>query len=717
MRFKDKRGQITIFIIMGVMLLLLISVYLYISNIEKAPKEEEIAPAIEEIPYQFQPIRSFVDSCLIKLSTESLKKIGETGGYINPDKNGFSANENNPTNSNSFYSRFGDKNSKVVYWHYFASDNNCRANCYCDSGAPTIDLIEKQVEKYISNNLRGCLQDFKSFKNQGFEITEKGRLKTDVSVLENDIAVSLDYPIKAKKEDAENNIDAFFIRIPLNLKRIIGVAEEITNSEIKYNLLERWTLEIINAYSLSPNENSLPPTAYSNFDPSKGPIYWSKSKAKDLIQNLLLPTNVPLFQVFNTDNYQDRKGSYYQRAILRIGSSYPLDGLKVNFEYLGYWEPYFDIGGRGVNGDKIGPESGFSSFFSWLGLQRYNYYYDLSYPVKIDIKDKNALNNKGYTFSFALESNIRDNKPLNCSANSVRAISPPSGSLICERQTWCANITIEVVDAKDENALGDVLISYGNGAEMCSIGTTKLEAYSGKAVLNEKLPQILGGSLTLSKNGYFSYPKIYSTRCNKVGGVCSDANVLCDDEILKVELEPFRIKNISVKKMKMLKSSGLWFFDGNAVPLLEDEEATITLTKIKENEFEENVVATALLDGSTNKVLLEPGIVPGTYAVRIDLFYNLPNKNRNEIRFKGATIAGQVIDDFVFNSTFMEGGANLNWTIDKALLDRYDNIEFYVISSPDVDNFDSLDYNDIGHFGNFDELSNLYRTEIEPKLS
>ena len=167
----------------------------------------------------------------------------------------------------------------------------------------------------------------------------------------------------------------------------------------------------------------------------------------------------------------------------------------------------------------------------------------------------------------------------------------------------------------------------------------------------------------------------------------------------------------------MLKSSGLWFFDGNAVPLLEDEEATITLTKIKENEFEENVVATALLDGSTNKVLLEPGIVPGTYALRIDLFYNLPNKNRNEIRFKGATIAGQVIDDFVFNSTFMEGGANLNWTIGKALLDRYDNIEFYVISSPDVDNFDSLDYNDIGHFGNFDELSNLYRTEIEPKLS
>ena len=114
---NDKKAQITLFIIIGIIVLLGVGVYLYMGGIQRTGQIPSEA-IIEEVPLQFQPVRAFVDSCLIKTSTEALTKIGQHGGYIYLLDNDIKSNSA-PTESNAFRFFPEDENTEVPYWWYF----------------------------------------------------------------------------------------------------------------------------------------------------------------------------------------------------------------------------------------------------------------------------------------------------------------------------------------------------------------------------------------------------------------------------------------------------------------------------------------------------------------------------------------------------------------------------------------------------------------------
>ena len=69
-----KRGQITIFIIIGIILLLSFALFFYIRSlrVERVP----VAPAIEEIPAALNPLKLFIDDCVESIALEGLIKLG-----------------------------------------------------------------------------------------------------------------------------------------------------------------------------------------------------------------------------------------------------------------------------------------------------------------------------------------------------------------------------------------------------------------------------------------------------------------------------------------------------------------------------------------------------------------------------------------------------------------------------------------------------------------
>lgn len=720
---KLKKSQVTVFIILGIILLLIVGIYLVIESRREIIEEE--AAIIEEVPVMFQPINQFVEYCIIREGENGLVKMGNSGGYVDLYEYGINANPNEPTESGAFMVFPGNKDSSVAYWYYFKSSNRCREGCYCGSEKPNLyksqgePSIEGQLERYIDNNLRNCLDDFRAFEEQGVNIKELGKASSKVTIRD-DISIFVEYPLEIEKQKSKERIEEFYVTIPLNLMRIYELAEGITNAEQKFPYLERWTLEEVTGFGLGLNKDKLPPTSASTLQPGKAPVIWRKTEVKKKIQNNVLPYYTNFFQVYNSANYEFRPG-FYERATLPIVSptNTSYEDLQVNFEYLNYWPIYFGISGRGVRGEVIGPESAIVSYFDWLGVRRYDFYYDISYPVKVDIYDKDALNNQGYHFIFGLEANVRDNKALDCSSRDKELIAPPTTTLLCNDNQRCAKVLIETLDAQYNNRLEEVNLVYSSGSESCDIGVVD-------GLSEITLPQCVGSgcSILFSKHGYWAYPLSYSVMCYTTSG-CEQENVLCDNEKIEVKLEPYRTKEFKVKKKRMLKGAE-WKFNNGAVSLLDNEYVVLYLEKIKEDVNEEDFTVSGVFYGNESKAILER-IIPGKYNVRLDLFYKFPDlAGRGEVVFKGKEVCTegvlgigktcQEIPDIKFNETFSEGGAVFEFDLTKPNLDGNDLIEFYTISTVDSSSFNNLDSDDIEQMGKTEELSEEYRSELEPRF-
>ena len=197
---KNKKAQISIFIAIGILLLiggLVFVVFKYSEGDLEAGVEEVVV----EIPVEFQPINDFIESCIAKVGKEGIKQIGYHGGYVDLKEYGMIPEAGNPTEGRAFLFNPKDLNSGVAYWHYFKSDNECETDCFCGSEQPFLHeedgapSIERQLRKYVDDNLAACLDGFKSFKGVGFEIIEESKIETKVYIREKDVLLYVNYKI------------------------------------------------------------------------------------------------------------------------------------------------------------------------------------------------------------------------------------------------------------------------------------------------------------------------------------------------------------------------------------------------------------------------------------------------------------------------------------------------------------------------------------------
>ena len=105
------------------------------------------------------------------------------------------------------------KNSEleIPYWWYLKSSNACSGNCQFSTKRPDLrqsdNSMEKQLERYVNLELKSCLKNFKPFEEQGYQITESGDVKSDVTIASNDVIVSVDYPLTVEKESFKADLN------------------------------------------------------------------------------------------------------------------------------------------------------------------------------------------------------------------------------------------------------------------------------------------------------------------------------------------------------------------------------------------------------------------------------------------------------------------------------------------------------------------------------
>src|SRR3989338_2302740 len=702
----NNTAQVSIFIIIGLVILIAAGVVFYVNT---AGQKEEIAPGVfistKEIPTQLDPVSNFITQCLDDVSTRGLNLIGEHGGYVdisNPQltRQSFKSNDN-PTESDVVAFAPGS-DLKIPYWWYLESGNNCQGTCKFASKRPPLrdedNSIEKQLNRYIEKELPGCLNNFESLKEQGFEITQLSAIKANTKVAENDVVVVLDYSLEAKKSDTASTIDQFFVRVPVDLQKIYSLSTDIANMQQEYRFLERQTMNLISSFS-SVDKNKLPPLTDMRFE-FGSTTSWRKSEVKEKITGILA-SYIPLFQVDNTKNFNrdfyssELKQRLYDSMIVPVADQ-KYNDLGVTFNYLDFWPVYFNIN---CNGEICQQESASSNLLAFIGLQRYEFTYDISFPALVEVFDESALNGQGYKFNFFLEANVRDNRELESEFVPLQAASVPTASFLCDLSNRnSADVTIKAIDAVEAKPLEDVSVTLSAAGESCYIGNT-----NENGTLVAKFPTGTAGAVvSMLKPDYISKSQLF------------DAS---PDRKLSVEakLDPVQDKKIAVKKKLLEKTSRGWEFTNKISDLRPDEEAFVTLTRLSPV-TEEDFDAVASIQGTNEEQIR---LAPGEYEVSINTFLRenirIPEK---KVKKKTGLFSEEefITPGFEFNENnpYPSGGLRMNVTITKEDLKK-DTVTFFAIS-PALENVpeQQRSIEDLNQAARIEEYSKVFAALLIP---
>jgi len=119
-RGTSRKGQVTIFIIIGIIILFAFAGILYLTRTttsEQVKGQEEVL--IATVPQEFQSIQTYTENCINEIATQGLIILGQQGGYIYPEVEGtYSAAD--PTNSDGLVL----ESLKIPYWRYNSKPNS-----------------------------------------------------------------------------------------------------------------------------------------------------------------------------------------------------------------------------------------------------------------------------------------------------------------------------------------------------------------------------------------------------------------------------------------------------------------------------------------------------------------------------------------------------------------------------------------------------------------
>jgi len=734
-----KKGQVTVFIIIGVLLLVVFATILILTqtNITEDLTSEGI-PVIAQVPTQFEPIQTFTENCVQQVGKRGLILLGQQGGYIYPELVGtFTAAD--PTNADGLTL----SPLQIPYW-YYNKNHNDDSSIGISSLQPELSKgemsVEAQLQRYVEENVDNCLQGYSGFVKEGFVITQ-GDKQSRVSVLDNAVHFTLSMPVSASLGSADTNMEQFFVSIPLALKEYYDLAGDIADAQENLTFLERQGLDLIQVYS-GVDRKKLPPTTAVKFD-KVATTQWTVPDVENNFKSML-SSNVPLLRLLDSNNffrYQYPTATYsavsqqnYDNMILPLIDASDVD---VTFDYFN-WPMYFQVNSPGNTIRPNQLEVGYD--FLQFQFQQYNTRYDVSYPVLVTVHDKDAFNGEGYTLSFAMESNIRSNLPAE-SDNIVTPFISAQGSLLCNNPD--IPLITQVVDGKTANPLEAVNIGFQIPRDKeCDIGLTNNDGE-----LDGKFPSAYGGMISYEKVGYLK--NFYPIDTKKMDNLVGAASSRLQDPFT---LYPFQKIKATVKKKEIAKCVGgdcysddpffskgnevasnkpdgvekthAWFYSGAKEALYPADIAILTFELMNGpnvNVITSDYTATLNVEGDSES---EIELVPGTYKVSAVLLSDEPLVVHEEERCVGGllgecfTLDEQYIDS-MNTGLFTWESPQTYLTISPNTLYGSESVEFYI---PSFNYFgvpgEELIIEDLGVSAELEDFTKIphIRTSLLPKF-
>lgn len=196
-----KKGQISVFIILGITILAGIALMIYLRGTGIEEEEEAAAKRLANVPIELRPLYSYVDSCIRNVAEPGILLLGVQGGYI------YSWNKTLETNYSS-----------IAYGYYERKDV-----------LPSLEFIKSEIDAHLKSSIGSCVN------NSLFPDLEiiTGAIANEIEILPDSVDIKFNYEITARKGDFAGELGEFFIKIPIRLGYSYYVAEQIIQKQIE----------------------------------------------------------------------------------------------------------------------------------------------------------------------------------------------------------------------------------------------------------------------------------------------------------------------------------------------------------------------------------------------------------------------------------------------------------------------------------------------------
>ena len=462
-----KRAQVTLFIILGIVILAVVAFLLYLNGILTEANLKKLTEKTQAVPLQAQPVKQYITSCVEETAKEGITLLGLQGGYINPPEDPLPRSIINPFSSSlEFFSGY-----EVPYWFYESSNGIQKTQI------PTLQNMEQDLEIYMNEQLPHCLFNLSLFDEYSIEF--KDDIESDVTIKSDWVKVDVNYPVLISIEGITTQLERHSATIDVPLGKLSVMANDILKKENEEYFLEKVTEDALVLYDNIPYHGE-------SFDCQ--PKTWLKQDIEKQLKEII-SMNINAVKIADTKNSD--VDPYF---LVRLSAPSYRD-IETSFTYLPEWPFQLEING----GEEILKEDSATGsaalLMNLLCINTHNFIYDIKYPVLISLYDENSLD--GFTFQFATQAILDNNQPRENRLGTEDIAA--TNKRVCESADM--PMRIYAIDEETGASLNHASIGFSCAGTFCDLGETDVVSVDDYA-LDVKMPQCLNGIININREGY-----------------------------------------------------------------------------------------------------------------------------------------------------------------------------------------------------------------------
>lgn len=615
----NKRGQVTVFIILGIILLLALVLIIALKKEVVIFKPEELIPA------EKSQIENYITSCIGRLGQEALEQVGLQGGYVEVPAR--------IVNDPNLHLKVSPMHS-VPYWAYGQNQ-----------AIPSLEQIKQEIDNHVEKNLRSCLFNLEAFQKT-YDLVEMSNLVADTEIVKKKVIFNVRWDIEIRDKAGEKITEVIdhSAESDVKLKTAYETAKKIVEAELDDLKLEDLTQDLIALEH--------PDVPVAGLELSCQRKQWGVGEAKTALQDMLR-VNLKQLKVRGTEfvEFPEQFPYYQNHYVWNVGGDNFNEDVSVVFSYDNNYPFTFQVS-PSQNGKMFsGMMGGQDDFIDYLCIQTWKFTYDVVYPVLVRVQD-----DTGYNFNIAFTVHLIHNLP-NRGEEIMPRLTLPTDFVtdddFCKKNRLpMIVLSWELVDNSKEihytEPLEDVKVSFTCLRNYCDLGETEFDfAATGYQAGNIfEFPYCVGGILRGKKEGY----KEDWTRVVTKNG-----------DIAELNLVP--IVNVPLEKIKVVKHELSDGIVGPAAEISGDEIASITLT------FEKN---------DTNSKLLGEPFHQSRFLISDQFDEEMLKSQPAEFLAKAGFTYDLEVQVFA-NNDFV-GGYKRKWFVDSDDLENAQEMVFHIVS-------------------------------------